>query len=166
MSVHENAAAFKIELPQAPSFQMAGTLWRVLATGKETGGVVGALDERCAVGPPMHAHDDADEIFYVLDGKLTFFVGERHIEAAPGAFVYLPRYVHHGFRVDSAEAHIFNFVTPAGFERMIVDNGTPAKYDEAPARPDPEQMQRQDIGAFKKLWAKYHMRVFLDENAP
>jgi hypothetical protein len=32
---------------------------------------------------------------------------------------------------------VFNFVTPAGFERLIVDNGTPAHYDDAPIPDDP-----------------------------
>jgi len=63
----------------------------------------------------MHIHDDADEIFYILDGNLTFFIGNKRIEAAPGAFVYLPRFVEHGFQVNSTEARVFNFVTPAGF---------------------------------------------------
>jgi len=161
MSLHESGGAFKIELPQARTFQMQGTLWRVLATGDETGGVVGALDERSAHGiaAPMHVHEDADEIFYVLDGELTFFVGNQRIEAAAGAFVYLPRFVHHGFQVDSEEARIFNFVTPAGFERIVLDNGKPAHYDDAPIPVDPdthhEQSNPQTFEVFRK---KYGMR--------
>ena len=79
MSIYEGARAFKIEGREARSYQMMGTLWRVLASGDETGGVVGALDERCSHGirAPMHVHDDADEIFYVLDGNLTFFVASK-----------------------------------------------------------------------------------------
>jgi len=49
----------------------------------------------------MHIHDDADEIFYILDGNLTFFIGKERIEANPGAFVYLPRFVEHGFQVST-----------------------------------------------------------------
>ena len=85
----------------------------------------------------MHVHDDADEISYVLDGNLTFFVGEERIEAAPGAFVYLPRFVHHGFQCNSTEARVFNFVTPAGFEQLILDSGNLANYDDAPIPDDP-----------------------------
>jgi mannose-6-phosphate isomerase-like protein (cupin superfamily) len=139
MSIYEGARAFKIEGSEARSYQMMGTLWRVLASGDETGGVVGALDERNAHGicAPMHVHDDADEIFYVLEGNLTFMVGEQRLEAAAGAFVYLPRYVHHGFQCNSIEARVFNFLTPAGFERLILDGGTVARYDEAPLPHDP-----------------------------
>jgi hypothetical protein len=139
MTIHQSSRAFKIDAAQAPSFQMQGCLWRILSDGDDTGGIVGALDERCAHGirAPMHVHDDADEMFYVLEGNLTFFVGDQHIEAAPGAFVYLPRFVHHGFQCNTAEARVFNFVTPAGFEQMIVDLGTPARYDEAPIPDDP-----------------------------
>jgi quercetin dioxygenase-like cupin family protein len=34
--------------------------------------------------------------------------------------------VHHGFQVNSTEARVFNFVTPAGFEQLILDVGTRA----------------------------------------
>jgi quercetin dioxygenase-like cupin family protein len=158
MSIHEGARAFKIEAPEARSFQTLGTLWRVLATGDETGGIVGALDERCGHGirAPMHVHDDADEIFYVLEGNLTFFVGEHRIEAAPGAFVYLPRFVHHGFQCNSSEARVFNFVTPAGFEQLILDTGKPARYDDAPLPDDPHAGHPLPPEAANK---KYGMRI-------
>jgi hypothetical protein len=56
---------------------------------------------------------------HVLDGNLTFFVSDARIEAAPGAFVYLPRFVHHGFQSNSTEDRVFNFLTPAGVEQRI-----------------------------------------------
>jgi mannose-6-phosphate isomerase-like protein (cupin superfamily) len=161
MSIHEGARAFKIEQSEARTFRMLGTLWTVLAAADETDGVVGALDERCSYGlaAPMHVHDDADEIFYVLEGNLTFFVGERRIEAAPGAFVYLPRFVHHGFQCNSTQARVFNFVTPAGFEQLILDNGTPAKYDDGPIA-DAEYQTDGQLPPQMHQDGKYHMRVF------
>jgi mannose-6-phosphate isomerase-like protein (cupin superfamily) len=158
MSIHQGGRAFKMEAPDAPSFQTLGTLWRVLASGDETGGVVGALDERCGHGirAPMHVHDDADEIFYILDGDLTFIIGDKRIEAAPGAFIYLPRFVHHSFQVNSHEARVFNFVTPAGFERLILDTGTRAPYDEAPIPDDPQAEHAMPPEALMK---KYGMRI-------
>jgi len=160
MSIHEGPRAFKVEASEARSFHMRGSLWTVLADGDETGGVVGALDEYLAHGirAPMHVHDDADEIFYVLEGNLTFFVGDQRIEAAPGAFVYLPRFVHHGFQCNSTEARVFNFLTPAGFERLILDNGTPARYDAGPIPDDPHATHDQlPPEAYQR--DKYQMRL-------
>ncbi|MER6023019.1 cupin domain-containing protein, partial [Streptomyces anulatus] len=42
-------------------------------------------------GPPMHIHNDADEIFYLLDGELTVASGEEVIKAESGAFIFIPR---------------------------------------------------------------------------
>jgi mannose-6-phosphate isomerase-like protein (cupin superfamily) len=160
MSIHEGPRAFKVEGPEARSFLMRGTLWTVLAAGDETGGIVGALDERCAQGirAPMHVHDDADELFYVLEGNLTFFVGDQRIEAAPGAFVYLPRFVHHGFQCNSTEARVFNFVTPAGFEQLILDNGAPARYDDGPI-PDDPHATHDELPPEAYQRDKYQMRL-------
>jgi hypothetical protein len=60
-------------------------LWWALASGDETGGGAAALDERCTHGvlAALRAYDGAAEIFYVLDGTRTFFVGGRRIEATP-----------------------------------------------------------------------------------
>ncbi len=160
MSIKEGLRAFKIEGVDAPNYQMMGTLWRVLASGDQTGGIVGALDERSVQGSkvPMHVHDDADEIFYVLDGDFTFFIAEKRIEAAPGAFVYLPRFVHHGFQTNSREARIFNFLTPAGFERLILDMGKPAHSDDAPIPSDPNASYGQMLP--EAVAKKYGMRIF------
>lgn len=162
MSIHESNRAFKIELSESKPFQMQGALWCVLATGKETDGIVGALDERITHGlaAPMHSHEDADEIFYVLDGEITFFVGEKRIEATEGAFVYLPRYIHHGFQVDSAEARVFNFVTPAGFEQVIIDQGKAAKFDELPIANVPGAQPPLSQEMLEQMRKKYAVRYF------
>lgn len=163
MSIHEGPRAFKIELADSPAFQMQGTLWRVLATGDETGGIVGALDERVAHGlaAPMHSHEDADEMFYVLDGDVTFYISDKQINAAPGAFVYLPRYVHHGFQVESSEARVFNFVSPAGFEKLILDRGTAAKYDDGPIPLSIHDLPHPTGEVLEDMRKKYGMRVFM-----
>jgi len=163
MSIHESSRAFKIELSESSPFQMQGALWRVLATGKETDGMVGAIDERITHGlaAPMHSHEDADEIFYVLDGEITFFVGEKRIEATAGAFVYLPRYVHHGFQVDSAEARVFNFVTPAGFEQIILNQGKAAKFDDLPIANVPGAQAPLSREILEQMREKYGVRYFM-----
>ena len=97
----------------------------------------------------------------MLDGEITFFVGEKRIEATEGAFVYLPRYVHHGFQVDSAEARVFNFVTPAGFERLIVDQGKSAKFDDLPIANVPGAQPHLSKDILEQMRKKYSVRYFM-----
>jgi hypothetical protein len=56
----------------------ASPVAHVLLKGEETGAVVSAttiLVPARHPGPPLHAHD-FDETFYVLDGDLTFRIGD------------------------------------------------------------------------------------------
>lgn len=49
--------------------------------------------------PPEHTHATEDEIFYVLNGELTFRCGERSFDVGSGGFVYLPQGIEHGYTI-------------------------------------------------------------------
>jgi uncharacterized RmlC-like cupin family protein len=72
----------------------------------------------------------------MVHGEATFFVGDRVIEATAGSFVFLPQGVPHAFRVDSETAHLFNLITPAGFENFFFDLSVPAQDLVLPPPPD------------------------------
>src|SRR3712207_8403866 len=40
---------------------------------------------------PLHVHHNEDEAFWILEGELTFQVGEETIKASPGSFLYGPK---------------------------------------------------------------------------
>jgi oxalate decarboxylase/phosphoglucose isomerase-like protein (cupin superfamily) len=42
-------------------------------------------------GAPPHTHTHEDEIYVVLEGEMTFLIGEDVVTAGPGATVALPR---------------------------------------------------------------------------
>ncbi len=70
-----------------------------------------------------HVHDDEDDAFYVLDGELTFLLGEREVPAPAGTFVLVPPGVRHGLRNDTdAPVRILNIHAPAGFDRRLLDD--------------------------------------------
>ena len=56
-----------------------------------------------AIGAKPHYHRFMDEIFMVDQGLLTLQVGQRELQAGPGAIVYVPRFTPHGFRNDTDE---------------------------------------------------------------
>ena len=67
-----------------------------------------------------HVHADEDDAFYILEGDLTFVLGDEEVAAPAGTFVLVPPGVEHGFRNDGAEpARILNIHAPAGFDRRI-----------------------------------------------
>jgi quercetin dioxygenase-like cupin family protein len=49
--------------------------------------------------PGEHTHPTEDEMFYVLEGGLTFQCGDQHFDVEAGGFVFLPRGVQHGYTI-------------------------------------------------------------------
>src|SRR5438093_10077832 len=46
--------------------------------------------------PPDHTHETEDEMFYVLEGALTFRCGGETFDVVKGGFIFLPRGIEHG----------------------------------------------------------------------
>jgi len=51
--------------------------------------------------PPDHTHGTEDEMFYVLEGVISFRCGDETFELEKGGFVFLPRGVKHGYTIRS-----------------------------------------------------------------
>jgi quercetin dioxygenase-like cupin family protein len=95
---------------------------RAKETGERNGGLFSLVEARCPSGyaTPLHIHYFEDEAVYVLAGQVTFNVGGRRMEAAAGGYVYQPRGVAHGFRVErGAPAHILFLTVPAGANHSL-----------------------------------------------
>jgi quercetin dioxygenase-like cupin family protein len=93
----------------------------VLLTGAETGGRLVLLATRVRRGqePPRHLHNDADEVVYVLDGTLTFWVGDETRCVTTGDYLYLPPGVEHGYAVESGEARLLFVLAPEGLAGFL-----------------------------------------------
>jgi mannose-6-phosphate isomerase-like protein (cupin superfamily) len=67
-----------------------------------------------------HVHNTEDDAFYILEGEMTFVLGDEEVAAPPGTFVLVPPGVKHGFRNDGDNpVRMFNIHAPAGFDRRI-----------------------------------------------
>lgn len=69
-------------------------------TPDETGGVMALWEEEIpeGVGPPLHAHHDAQELFVVLEGNVRFRCSGRDVDVGPGATVLIPQRAEHTFK--------------------------------------------------------------------
>lgn len=119
------ATAFARSGKEAPSFPFLGHDFAELATGAGTGGAVCVHEilQRAGGEPPMHVHHREDEVFYVLEGRMTFHVGGRTLPAPAGTLVFLPRGEPHGFTVDTGEARVLQMCTPGGIDRFFAEWG-------------------------------------------
>src|SRR5919112_1480085 len=75
-----------------------------------------------------HKHDDTDDFFLVLSGRLTIQLRDRDIELAAGELFVVPPGVEHCPRADE-EAHVL-LIEPAGTVNTG-DAGGPLTADEA-----------------------------------
>lgn len=118
----------------------------VLVSGEDTNGefcIVHYSGKKDA-GPPLHIHEKEDESFYVLEGEITFFVGDETISAKAGDYVFAPRGIPHTFKVRSDEVKFVVTAYPAGFDSFVKELGVSyqegIKMPEGP--PSPELLQR------------------------
>jgi quercetin dioxygenase-like cupin family protein len=134
MTLEVGPGGYRLEAGQGESLWFAGGLLTYKATGAQTGGHLALAECRAPrdTGSPVHRHRDEDEAWYVLEGRLTFWLGDETVTAEAGDFVFGARGVAHRFRVDSEEARFLLILTPAGFEDFTRAGGWPATADTLP----------------------------------
>ena len=125
---------------------VVGDLYRFLAVGEETNDTY-ALWEATVFpggGPPPHVHSREEEGFFLLEGELTFSVGDEQIVAGPGSFANMPVGVKHAFKNEgTVPAKMLILLAPSGLEKMFLQTGkvlTSADDDVPP--PNSEEIQR------------------------
>jgi mannose-6-phosphate isomerase-like protein (cupin superfamily) len=103
-------------------------LFEFLVPADATDGKLSVLRATVTEGfsPPLHIHTREDEVFHVLEGEVTFAIGDRRQLAGPGTSVYMPRGVPHTFRVDSAVARMLGVMVPGAFEQLFRNLSVPA----------------------------------------
>lgn len=85
-----------------------------------------------AAEPPLHIHHREHEAWYVLEGQLTFHVGDAVLVATAGSFAFAPKGIPHAFTVDAEPTRVLLVAAPAGFEGFARELGVPATSDRPP----------------------------------
>lgn len=113
-----------------------GNLAVLKLTGEHTGGGLTVVE--VTIGPdrmvPLHVHHREEESFLVLEGQLTFYIGEEQIQAGPGDFVVGPRELPHRFAAGPEGARVLFLLTPSGLEGLILEQSTPATQRTLPPK--------------------------------
>ncbi|SRR6266540_4932784 len=53
--------------------------------------------------PPSHTHKTEDEMFYVLEGAVTFRCGEETFDVEKDGFIFLPHGIEHSYTIRSED---------------------------------------------------------------
>ena len=127
-SIHGEKNANTVQFVSADTGEahwVMGGLFTYLVTGAESGGSYFTLivDMGPEGGPPPHIHHLEEEQFYVLDGELTYSVGEQTFEVSTGDFIHIPRGTVHSFRNGSKPSRLLATFSPAGIEGFFREAG-------------------------------------------
>jgi mannose-6-phosphate isomerase-like protein (cupin superfamily) len=97
-----------------------GGLIAIEADGDDTRSAYTLLQMTLPAGftpPPPHIHHEEEEAWFVLEGSLTFQIGERTVEAPAGSFVLVPRGTTHTFcNPGPGPAKWLTIFSPSGME--------------------------------------------------
>jgi quercetin dioxygenase-like cupin family protein len=145
VSIHPVAEMVTEWVDEAPSrASVPPVAPEVRLRGEETGGRLAVIEIRVAPRwgePPLH-HHAFDETFCVLEGELTFALGDARRTAGPGDVVFAPGGAHHTLaNLADAPARYLLLCAPAGFERYFDRMAADAAGVDPPSealRPYPE----------------------------
>lgn len=127
-----------------------GSLFEMKLQSGETGGLLGLAEvtQPPGVATPLHVHTREAEVFYVLEGMLTYEAGGDLHKLSAGSTMYLPMGVPHRFRITGdSPARILALVLPGGLLDLYGQVGVPATSRSIPTSPDPEEFARWGAAA-------------------
>jgi quercetin dioxygenase-like cupin family protein len=118
------------------AFRFLGVPTLMRSTSETTNAAFGLM-EHWSMPPsfasPYHVHHLEDEAFYVLEGEMAFVCDGKWIKGGPGAYVFGPREIPHGFKViGTTAARMLLMCAPAGFERFVLEMGEDLMSPAAP----------------------------------
>lgn len=146
---------------QGQHLSMAGGNYRILITGKQTGGDFATIEMLVPPGggPGPHAHPDFHESFYVAEGEVEVQSEEGTYTATQGAYIVIPKGgMVHGFKNRSAKlAKLLCTVAPSGLEEMFLELGVPVAPGEFLPPPEMDDAGRKKM---QEVAEKYGQQLF------
>jgi len=143
------------------SVWLLGGRYTFKVTGKQTGGSYGTVEAECFPGDeaPPHVHHREDESFYIIEGEMSFLLGDKSFLAKSGAFLHIPRGMVHAFK-NNTRSVVRMLVTysPAGFEQFFDRVGRPAEPGVPRPAIDPEDELRRVVAAAAEFNLEFKLK--------
>lgn len=137
---------------------VVGDVYRFMATSEDTNGKYAMWEAIVPPGggPPPHVHSREEESFYILEGEITFQIGEERVVATAGMFANMPVGTPHSFKNESSQpAKMIISIAPAGLEEMFFEFGVPLPEGSTSALPP----TKDEIEKLLKTAPKYGIEI-------
>lgn len=137
---------------------IVGDVYRFLATGEDTDGKYATFEAIVPPGggPPPHIHSREEESFLVLEGEMTFQLGDERIVAGEGAFLNMPIGSLHCFKNETDKTvRMLISLAPAGMEQLFFEVGETLADDQLTAPPPNEA----EIGRLLEAAPRYGLEI-------
>jgi len=133
-----------------------GGLYEIKVSAAETDGALTVMQMTMAegFGPPPHTHPGA-EVVYVLEGTLTYHIGDEAVEGTPGSVFHLAAGTKEWFEPTSTPCKVLATYFPGGIEDFFREVGEPALSLTLP----PPASEPPDFPAVIAAAAKYGMVI-------
>ena len=143
-------------------YKYAGGFMTMLVTGEQTGGHFALMEalQRPGSEPPLHIHEDACEIFHVIEGAIDLYIGGVIRRLNPGDTAMVPRGTPHTFRIRTPYVRGLVGLTPAGFEEWFTTAGIPTSDYDLPDHVEP--MDERAMRLMAEMAPRLHLTVLPD----
>src|SRR5882757_1837267 len=150
-----------LDAQNGQNLSVVGDTYRILISGKETGGAFAAIDMLIPPngGPGPHAHAGFQESFYVIDGEIEVKSEGSTYTAKKGSFVNIPKGgIVHCFKNKTDQiAHLLCLVVPSGLEEFFMEIGQPVAIGSFLA---PPPMDEEAMKKILPIVEKYGQKLF------
>ena len=96
----------------------------VKVSSADTGGAFALMEDNLKLefSLGLHVHRQHAETFYILEGKVNFYVDGDWMSAEPGACVHIPPEVQHALDLPAnGTARMLMIFQPAGFDQFLAE---------------------------------------------
>src|SRR4029077_2416373 len=100
------------------------TQWSYCSTANKPAGSsrLFSISHHREEGRGPHYHEHEDEWFYIVEGRVSFFLNDTWTDMFPGDCVYSPRGSVHAFKNNTDQPiRVFINIAPSGFERFFAE---------------------------------------------
>jgi quercetin dioxygenase-like cupin family protein len=160
MNTNVGTRTYSLNTNEGEARWWMGGLAIIKASGKDTGGQFSLVEvvEHEGVEAPLHVHHNEDEAFWILEGSLTFEVGDKTIKAESGSFLFGPKDIPHRYKVDKGPARLLFIISPSGFEELIRETSESAPSLTLPPPPDGPPTD-EEMASLIPILQKYNCEI-------